>query len=89
MGGSSGSDDSRPNFRIEYPSGIKFSQHGRFELRPLGDMLCPIVIVSDSRVLFLDQRAIVSLEGHVVYSPRRNLDGLEKEMMQWIMEHPE
>jgi len=76
-------------YLVRYPSGKTFTVRGQFALTPLDDWLVPTVFQDDNKASVLDQRAIVKQAGREVYSPRRNLDGLQPAMTQWLSAHPE
>ncbi len=74
---------------VSYPSGRKFGVVGQFQLTPLESWLVPAVFIGDDKAIVLDQRAIVTSHGRVIYSPRQNRDGLDPQMTQWLNEHPD
>ena len=76
-------------YNVEYPSGMRFSLDGEFQLAPLGDLMVPVVFQGESDAKILDQRAVVSDGVEVVYTPRQNMDGLDPEMSKWLKLNPE
>lgn len=77
------------NYYVRYPSGAAYQPRGQFLLLPLDTTRCPSITLETGGVLMLDQRAIVTCDGAIVYSPRRNADGLGAVMVEWLKEHPE
>ncbi len=75
-------------YLIRYPSGKTFRLKGIFKLEPLGDWLVPMIHHENNKSTALDQRGIVEYDGKVVYSPRRNLDGLQPVMTEWLNDNP-
>lgn len=75
-------------YLVEYPSGMALRVTGRFRLAALDRWLIPVIEQPDGSVIVLDQRGVVTHDEVIVYSPRRNLDGLQLEMTQWLNEHP-
>lgn len=75
-------------YLVDYPSGASYELIGEFKLAPVGDFLCPAILQDDDRAIFLDQRAIVTLNGKIVNSPLMARDGLEDGIRQWIKENP-
>lgn len=76
-------------YLILYASGSAFIVEGTFQMIPLESWMIPAVSKHDGPLVVLDQRAIVSCAGVTVYSPRRNRDGLQPVMREWLDEHPE
>ena len=75
-------------YSISYPSGKKFTAVGRYQLAPLDSWLVPCIFQGEKEVIMLDQRAIVRDDsGKVIYSPCRNRDGLQPQMVKWIDEN--
>jgi len=72
---------------VAYPSGSKFNLSGHFVLAPLGSWLVPAILGRNNQAVVLDQRAIVTRDGCVIYSPRRNRDALL--ITQWLNQHPD
>lgn len=83
------SDVQLADYDVRYPSGATRTLRGVFRLVPLDTTMCPAILPSPGSYLLLDQRAIVTCNGAVVYSPRRNADGLGAVMTDWLKQHPE
>lgn len=77
-------------FTIRYPSGRRFQLRGELRVVDLGVTgLNPVIVAGDAAHI-LDPRAVVRLDGQVVYTPRMvPLDGLTKDMRRWLLDHPE
>ncbi len=75
-------------YLIRYPSGRILKLKGMFKLEVIDSMLVPMVHYKNNTSIALDQRAIIENGGKIVYSPRRNLDGLHPEMTKWLIENP-
>lgn len=74
---------------VAYPSGFKFNLSGHFVLAPLGSWLVPTILGPNNQAVVLDQRAIVTHDGCLIYSPRRNRDALNPLITQWLDQHPD
>lgn len=71
-------------YRVAYPSGKTFTCSGRFEKIVVGDLIAPAIVPSVGPVMMLDQRAIVKEGDKTIYSPRRNMDGLQRDIRRWL-----
>ena len=74
-------------YHVSYPSGKRYLAEGEFKIVDLGPLRCPLVD-QEGAAWVLDQRAIVTQEGKVIYHPRRNVDGLTKDMKDWLGRNP-
>ena len=75
-------------YLVRYPSGKTFTCCGRFHKVVLGDLIAPAIVPAVGPVLMLDQRAIVKEGEQKVYSPRRNMDGLQPDIRRWLAANP-
>lgn len=76
------------DYLIRYPSGKTFRLKGVFRLEPTGDWLIPMIHHEGKTSTALDQRGIIEHDEKVIYSPRRNLDGLLPVMTEWLNNNP-
>ena len=86
----SGKRDNSPSeiLNVAYPSGKTFKLFGQFALTSVKTWRVPAVLRADGQVVVLDQRAIVTQNNRVIYSPRRNRDGLDPELSNWLNANP-
>jgi hypothetical protein len=88
MSDDSTAPDIDERYLIRYPSGKTFTCSGRFHKVVLGDLIAPAIVPSVGPVVMLDQRAIVEKGDQQVYSPRRNMDGLQPDIRRWLASNP-
>lgn len=72
---------------VELPSGKEFQLVGQFTIviEEETGLMMPTVFDTINRAVILDQRAIIRVDGTVVYSPRLHMDRLTKEIMEWMI----
>ena len=73
---------------VRYPSGRTFDIVGSFFLSsPLRGWLLPSVWQSPTATMILDARAVVSVGGREIYSPREN-PRMPPDLAAWMQENP-
>lgn len=78
--------------KAHYPSGRTVTaRHGVFDVidLPGGDCKVPIIEdVEEGRVIILDGRCVVLVNGHLEYNPRAYINVMQKELADWMRENP-
>ena len=72
---------------VSYPSGRTFDVVGSFILTQLHDWRLPSIWQSENAVTILDARAIVTIGGLEVYSPRDN-PRMPPDLAEWCEANP-
>ena len=74
---------------VAYPSGRTFDVIGIFFLSsPIRDWLLPTIWQSETAVTILDARAVVTIGGREIYSPRDN-PRMPPDLAEWMQENPQ
>ena len=75
-----------------YPSGNVIEMHGELhfmQIAPRSELRALMIMPDIKRVIVIDPRAIVEVDGKNVYQPRLFLRHMQKEMAQWMQENPQ
>lgn len=72
-------------YYITYPSGKKFHHTGGFYVLQIEELAYPVVEKTNKEVFVLDQRAIVTHDEEVIYTPRMlPLDDMHPAIAEWL-----